>query len=257
MVKWNLQIFFRRRKNRYGQGPVRGAGARDYEKMPPMCGRMNVTDSPFVRELMTKLGLNLSPRAKNNIAPGSTADIVVEDETGRQLREAYWSLLIEPKVKGQGYRPNPKWKTFNARSTRLSSSRLWSSAFRSHRAIIPASCFFEWKDGVCYAVGPETAGIAFGGLYRTWQYGDETVYSFTVITLPGQAGFRHIHAQSYPLMLEEEDYDRWLDPGFTQVEAFDGLLNSGIRRELRATPVDSPATMEVTGESELIVAGAA
>lgn len=219
-----------------------------------MCGRMNVSDSPFVRELMENLGLSIYPAAKNNIGPGSSTGIVIEDAGARQLYEATWSLLIEPKKKTPGYRPNPKWHTFNARSARLQSSRLWSSAFKSHRAIVPASCFFEWKDKVCYAVGPEDSGIAFAGLYRKWQFGDETVYSFSIITLPGQAVFSHIHEKSYPLMLEKADFDRWLDPEFKEVNAFQGLLDSGIRREVLVTPVESPASMVVAGESTRILA---
>ncbi len=217
-----------------------------------MCGRMNITDSPFVRELMKGLGMSTYPRAKNNIAPGSTAGILIESSEGRQLQQAYWSLLIEPKVNKPGYRPNPKWATFNSKSTRLQSSRLWSSAFKSQRAIIPASCFFEWKDKVCHAIAPLDKAIAFAGLYRTWEFAGETIYSFSVITLPGQAAFRHIHQKSYPLMLEEQEYDLWLDPNSKNPTSFQSLLDSGIRQDISVIPVDSPENMEVVGESEII-----
>jgi putative SOS response-associated peptidase YedK len=218
---------------------------------------MNVSDSPFVIELMKILGIPVYPRVRSNIGPGSSTDIVIEDHDGRQLHEAIWSLLIEPKKDKPGYRPNPKWHTFNSKSTRLDSSPLWASAFKSHRAIIPASCFFEWKDKVCYAIEPVDGAIALAGLYRSWQFGDEAVHSFSVITLPTQAAFRHIHEKSYPLMLQKDDFDLWLDPGFKDVDAFHDLLKSGIRAEVTATPVDSPKTMTVTGESELISAIAA
>ncbi len=217
-----------------------------------MCGRMNVTDSPFVRELMKGLGMSAYPRAKNNIAPGSTSDILIEGPEGRQLHEAYWSLLIEPRVNKPGYRPNPKWATFNSKSTRLQSSRLWSSAFKSKRAIIPASCFFEWKDKVCHAIAPIDRAIAFAGLYRSWDFDGETVYSFSVITLPGQKAFRHIHEKSYPLMLEEQEYDRWLDSNANKPDSLQDLLDSGIRKDISVIPVDSPENMEVVGETEII-----
>ncbi|MFT5349830.1 MAG: putative SOS response-associated peptidase YedK [Planctomycetota bacterium] len=222
-----------------------------------MCGRMNVSDSPFVIELMKLLGMPVYPRVRSNIGPGSTTDIVIEDGDGRQLHEAIWSLLIEPKKDKPGYRPNPKWHTFNSKSTRLDNSPLWSSAFKSHRAIIPASCFFEWKDKVCYAIEPVGSAIAFAGLYRRWQFADEVVHSFSVITLPTQAAFSHIHERSYPLMLKANEYDQWLDPNFNEVNAFHDLLKSGIRTEIMATPIDSPKTMKAIGESELIVAKAA
>ena len=222
-----------------------------------MCGRMNVSDSPLVQELMKTLGMSMYPKAKSNIGPGRSTDILIEDKDGRHLHEAIWSLLIEAKKNKPGYRPNPKWHTFNSKSTRLDSSRLWSSAFKSHRAIIPASCFFEWKNKVCYAIEPVNEAIAFAGLYRSWQFEDELIYSFSVVTLPQQTAFSHIHEKSYPLMLRQEDYDLWLDPGFKDVDAFQELLNSGIRRDISATPIDSPKTMTAIGEMELISAKAA
>ena len=217
-----------------------------------MCGRMNVSDSPFVKELMKALGIKALPQVRSNIGPGSNADIVIQQDDERQLIEALWSLLIEPKKDKPGYRPNPKWQTFNSKSSRLTSSPLWSSAFKSHRAIIPATCFFEWKDKVCYAIEPVDSAIAFAGLYRSWQFNDENVHSFSIITLPGQANFKHIHEKSYPLILEADDYDLWLDPDFKDVDAFNDLLTSGIRSNINIAPVDSPKTMETIGERELI-----
>jgi putative SOS response-associated peptidase YedK len=219
-----------------------------------MCGRMNVSDSPFVKELMNALGMTALPQVRNNIGPGSQADIVIQQNDERQLIEALWSLLIEPKKDKPGYRPNPKWQTFNSKSSRLTSSPLWSSAFKSHRAIIPATCFFEWKDKVCYAIEPVDSAIAFAGLYRNWQFEDQSIYSFSVITLPGQANFKHIHEKSYPLMLKAKDYEQWLDPKLKDTNVFKALLDSGIRKEINVTPVDSPKNMSLIGEQQIVTA---
>ncbi len=73
-----------------------------------MCGRMNVTDSPFVKELMKALGVMSLPQPRNNIGPGSNTDIVIQQDQERLLIEAIWSLLIEPKKNKPGFRPNPK-----------------------------------------------------------------------------------------------------------------------------------------------------
>ncbi|MBT7951025.1 MAG: SOS response-associated peptidase [Gammaproteobacteria bacterium] len=222
-----------------------------------MCGRMNVSDSPFVKELMKALGITALPQVRNNVGPGSSANIVIQQDNERRLIEAIWSLLIEPKKDKPGFRPSPKWHTFNSKSTRLTSSPLWSSAFKSHRAIIPASCFFEWKDKVCYAIEPVDSAIAFAGLYRSWQFDDENVHSFSVITLPGQNNFKHIHDKSYPLILEAKDYEQWLDPKLKDTSVFKELLDSGIRKEISVTPVDSPKNMNKIGEKKLITAQAA
>jgi putative SOS response-associated peptidase YedK len=222
-----------------------------------MCGRMNVSDSPKVKELMKALGITALPQVRNNVGPGSSADIVIQQDDERQLIEAIWSLLIEPKKDKPGFRPSPKWHTFNSKSTRLTNSPLWASAFKSHRAIIPASCFFEWKDKICYTIEPVDSAIAFAGLYRNWKFDDENVHSFSVITLPGQSNFKHIHDKSYPLMLEAKDYEQWLDPKLKDANIFQYLLDSGIRKEISVTPVDSPKNMNKTGEKKLITAQAA
>lgn len=108
-----------------------------------MCGRYNVIDDPDVRRLMDILGIPLYPETRLNIAPGSKGQIVYETSTGRTLDDAYWSLLIERKPDGSGYRPSPKYSTFNARSQSLGTSPLWKKRFQSQRAIIPASGFHD------------------------------------------------------------------------------------------------------------------
>ena len=94
--------------------------------------------------------------------------------------------------------------------------------------------------------------MPLAGLYRSWQFGDESITSFSIITLPPQDAFVHIHKKSYPLMLQAEDFDRWLDPGCTKVDVFQELMQTGMRTEVTVTPVDSPSGMKATGESELI-----
>src|SRR5690554_7235021 len=100
-----------------------------------MCGRYNVTDSPEVKTLMEQLGLpGVIPRPQHNVPPGGLGEFVIEAADDRYLLPGIWSLLIEPNPNGYGYRPNPKFHTFNARSDRLTrdrkSTRLNSSRVR-------------------------------------------------------------------------------------------------------------------------------
>ncbi len=53
-------------------------------------------------------------------------------------------------------------------------------------------------------------------------------------------------------MLEAKDYEQWLDPEFNDVDAYKDLLSSGIQSKINVTPVDSPNTMKIIGEKELI-----
>ncbi len=172
---------------------------------------------------------------------------VIESKGTRQLVDGYWSLLIEPRPEGKpGFRPNPKFKTFNARSDRLQESPLWRGRFRNNRAIIPVSGFHEWVGKQCFQIEQPDRALALGGLYDYWQFGDEIVPAFTIITLPPHPKLAHIHDKSIPLMLEPEDYDTWLDPAYTQVDGFWSLMQPVLHHPLRVTPILSPATLAVT-----------
>ena len=223
-----------------------------------MCGRYNITDDPFVGELMRSLQLPLFPEPRRNIAPGAHGQIVYQDRDGRKLEDAVWSLLIEPKPQGEGVRPNPKWQTFNAQSRRLRQSPLWKSRYLHKRAIVPASGFHEWMPVAggkqVVNIRPRNAAIAFAGLYDHWEFEGIPYTSFTIITLPPHSRFAHVHPKSIPLMLQPKDFDLWLDPHFDQVDAFADLMESHIAQDLEVVPVVSPATLQPVGEAELIAA---
>lgn len=222
-----------------------------------MCGRYNVIDDPDVRGLAEILGLGRYPRTRLNIAPGAQGEIVFETPGGRVLQDAWWSLLIERKPGGTGFRPSPKYSTFNARAGSLGSSPLWKKRFRSQRAIIPASGFHEWTGEKgrkqCHNIRTESGAIAFAGLYEIWDFDGEPVTSFTIITLPPHPRFRHIHPKSIPLMLQPQDFDPWLDPKLTNTDPFQHLLKTHVPENLVVTPVRSPDRLEAVGDGEVVL----
>ena len=97
-----------------------------------MCGRFNVSDAPLVQCLLDELGIPLRITPRVNITPGAKAQIVYETHQGRTLQDAIWSLLIERKPDGIGYRPSPTYSILNARSGSLGTSPLWESAFTAN-----------------------------------------------------------------------------------------------------------------------------
>ena len=220
-----------------------------------MCGRYNVGDSLELRQLMNQLGLpDQLPKPQHNVPPGGIGEFVIEAAGDMYLLSGIWSLLIEPRPDGHGYRPNPKFNTFNARSDRLTSSPLWKKAYPSKRCILPVSAFHEWRGKQVYNIHPENEATALAGLWQTWHFGDESVNSFTVITLPPHPRFSHIHPKSIPLMLRPEEFDLWLDPDFHQVGAFQGMMRTHIPAPLVCEPVQSPERLQVAGEPQIIPA---
>ncbi|MCK7546180.1 SOS response-associated peptidase [Marinobacter bryozoorum] len=216
-----------------------------------MCGRYNVTDSPEVQELMGQLGLpGIAPRPQLNVPPGGIGEFVMEAGGDRYLEPGIWSLLIEPRPEGHGYRPNPKFHTFNARSDRLTSSPLWKKVYPSHRCIVPVSAFHEWQGKQVYNIHPKGEATALAGLWQSWHFGEEQVSSFTVITLPPHPRFSHIHPKSIPLMLRPQDFDLWLDPDFHHTDAFVHLMKTHIPTPLICEPVRSTQDLKPVAEIE-------
>lgn len=222
-----------------------------------MCGAYNIRQSPYMQLLVDRLGVPM-PEERVDRRPGTYGQFVFETEQERRLEDGMWSLLIERKPDGTGYRPSPKYSTFNARSGSLGSSPLWKKRFHSQRAIIPASGFHEWTGEKgrkqCYNIHPLDSAIAFAGLYELWDFQGETVPSFTIVTLPPNPRFSHIHPKSIPLMLTLEDFDMWLDPHLTNTDPLQHLLKTQIRQPLAVEPIRTPADLEPVGQGEEIEA---
>ncbi|TDF41912.1 hypothetical protein EYS14_03450 [Alteromonadaceae bacterium M269] len=90
-----------------------------------MCGRLNVTDDPGVRELCSMLGIKLYPDDDNHlvvnrcILGGREISIIREVEGKRLLTTARWHLLqIETE---DGFKPMPRFWSINTRSDGLKS----------------------------------------------------------------------------------------------------------------------------------------
>lgn len=138
---------------------------------------------PLSPGLLDELGIPLRIEPRVNIAPGAKAQIVYETHQGRTLQDAIWLLLIEPKPDGTGYRPSPKYSTFNARSGSLGTSPLWMKRFHSQRAIIPASGFHEWTGEKghkqCYNIHTPGSATSTRKPYRSCSTGKTSTCGLT------------------------------------------------------------------------------
>lgn len=216
-----------------------------------MCGRFNITDHKGVYDLCEALGVP-APKPNFNVAPGAQADIVVNiknrvrcntsDPTPNQLVKGYWSMLMEAHPdRPQQLRPNPKYKTFNAQSRRLQTSSLWQHAYQHQRCIVPMSGFYEWQAGQCHYIQPaDCSAFAMAGLYRQQVIAGQAITSFSVITLPPQAAFSHIHDKSFPFALLPDEYEVWLDNSRCQPQEFQMWMDGGIRQAISITAINGP-----------------
>ncbi len=221
-----------------------------------MCGAIGmVTDSPEVEELLRFLQIRFHGDSNFDIRPNARIPIAVGSLDGPVLHMANWWLFQQRTLFGYTY--DKRYRSFNTRADSLWGRR--RTEFASCRCVVPASFFCEWK-GSRYRIEPVEGAIAFGGLYKIWPEHPMEKHtqqvSCSIITLPPNRQFSHIHSKSFPLMLRRDEIERWLDPKHKDVEAWRPVLQSKIRFDLRVTPVDRNDARNETGPSEVLRAEA-
>lgn len=204
--------------------------------MATMCGRYNITDSPYVQALMAKLGMDTPLPAQYNIAPTEQVPVIYQHDQTLALMSARWWL-----VPGWSDGPNSRYAMFNARSETLSKSPAFRGPFRRQRCLMPASSFIEWHTHggtkQPYEISPVEDAFAFAGLWDCWQSDGQTIYSCTMITTEAVPGFSHIHKRM-PVGLIEAEWPLWLNPN-SQPQALAPLLTPSLRQPWQITPVDT------------------
>lgn len=144
-------------------------------------------------------------------------------------------------------------KTFNAKGETLATSRLYAPYFRSARCLVPADAFYEWKtlqDQPTLLSGKqpkqpmairlkEGRSLMFAGLFSVWkEEGGERrgVGSFSIITTQANNLMSQIH-QRMPVILREEDHERWLDRTYKDTDVLQKLIRPFSSDEMEAYPV--------------------
>ena len=243
-----------------------------------MCGRFVVT-SPTI-ELVTLfnvqfVGENL-PGPSWNIAPTQSVAVIVDsgsrerldEESVRRLEAARWGLI-------------PSWakdlsigsKAFNARIETAAEKPMFRSAVASHRAIIPASGYFEWRttEGVKipqYIFSADGQPLAFAGLYSWWRVAtdststsSEWVLSTTILTRASTGEMASVHDRM-PVFLDRSRIDDWLNPAQrgtaglldaaanSAVVVATGLRHHEVDRAVGAVGNNSPELIEPVASQE-------
>jgi putative SOS response-associated peptidase YedK len=159
----------------------------------------------------------------------------------------------------------PKVPHINARAETVHKLRMFKEAFAKRRALIPATGFFEWQkraDGKqpYRFQRSDLEPFAFAGLWEFARIGEQEILSATIIVGEPNPLAAAIHDRM-PVILEPDDYDRWLASD-TPVEALRALLKPYPAERMRATAVnrrvnsvknDDEACIEEIGEKPLEV----
>jgi putative SOS response-associated peptidase YedK len=179
-----------------------------------MCGRFGVEFSYMeaARHYQALLGLEDPPAPRYNIAPRTRIPVLQLRDGSRVLGTACWGLIpVWAKDKAVGDR------MINARAETVATTNSFRGPFKSHRAIVSASFFYEWqKRGAEKAPHVikrvDGAPMSFAGLTAVWTDKEtgEVIESATIITTAPNRVMAPLHNRM-PVILPEDAIDEWLD----------------------------------------------
>ena len=197
-----------------------------------------------------------------NVAPSTDVYVVVNRGGVRRLDTFRWGLI-------------PFWakdqsignKLINARAEGIADKNAFKRAFQKRRCLIPADGFFEWKKvpgqkkkQPYFIHRADGEPFAFAGLWELWRPPDqrddretEPLRSCTIITGDPNDALAEIHDRM-PVMLPPGVWERWLDPGFDDVDALEKLLVPAPSKIIELHPVGTMVNNVRENGSELIEA---
>jgi putative SOS response-associated peptidase YedK len=202
-----------------------------------MCGRYVLVHDPtviaaeFDAELDSELvGREFKPNY--NVAPSVHIPVITLVAGTRVLTQARWGIL-------------PKWSRkastllINARGESVIEKVTFTKAFATHRILIPATAYYEWKRPAKdpYLISPPLGDphpMALAGLIVESMIDGQAQSTCAIITLAAQPNLESIHDRM-PACIAASHWGAWLDPEFDVEFARELLL---ARIDLRAFRVD-------------------
>jgi len=198
-----------------------------------MCGRftLRVSVSELAQLFLPEMQGAEIPKEDQprfNIAPTQHVICVAGRGPGQAASLERWRWGLVPSWANDVAVGN---RMINARAETVDSKPSFRRAFVSRRCLIPADGFFEWKkvDGgkQPYLIEPAKGGVlAMAGLWESNQKATldgSPIQTFTIITTVANQMMSQLHHRM-PVFLNEEAFDRWLDPAFRNTEQLKGLL---------------------------------
>ncbi len=203
--------------------------------MGVMCGRFAVTTDPAA--LAQKIqAINEARAAESagpnyNVAPTTTITTVVrrhdepDDEPTRRVRLMRWGLVPPwAKADADGAPESKGPQLINARADKVTTSPAFRSSAKSKRCLVPMDGYYEWRANPA-AEGKKARKTPFflhradgemlfaAGLWSVWKPAKDAspLLSCTIITTDAVGPLGEIHDRM-PLIVREDDWDRWLDP---------------------------------------------
>jgi len=222
-----------------------------------MCGRAYSTytaDELYFVYLNRKLQRGESPFEKPNynFSPTQNSLIVRLIDGARNIDTMTWGLVPEwsPEFK-------MKFSTINARSEGVFESRLYKKPVLQRRCLLPVSGFFEWKkEGAAkrpFKIYLKDSPImSMACIWTAWRAGTpEEQRSFSIMTTSANDFMAKIHDRM-PVILNEKQWDEWLDPEVHEPEVLKKLLRPCPPKWLESAEVSTLVNKPANNRPEVL-----
>ena len=95
--------------------------------------------------------------------------------------------------------------------------------------------------------------FAFAGLWDRWRDpAGAVIESCSILTTASNSLLADVHDRM-PVILRQESYDLWLDPGFRDVKALAGVLTPFVAAQMRSYPVSTRINSVTNDDPECVV----
>jgi len=219
-----------------------------------MCGRYTLTD-PDPRLLRFRFGLTeeakIEQEPRYNVAPTDPVLAIRLNEEGqREPGVLRWGLIphfADPDAFDR--------LLINARAETAAEASAFRDAFRTHRCLIVADGFYEWRaeetgKKPVWITRPSHEPFAFAGLWAEAKRRDgSTLHSCAIVTCqPGEV-VAPIHDRM-PVILDPDSEAAWLDPASSEADLAallaptDDLVVTEVSDAVNDVRQDGPALIE-------------
>ena len=205
-----------------------------------MCGRYTLTKPIKTIESHFKPArISLKYFPSFNIAPSQISAVVTQKFEVMGMK---WGLV-------------PSWaqnneignKLINARSETLNEKPSFRDSLENQRCLVPADGFIEWKGKKPYYIRIKNQGLfAFAGLWSTWDDGNDTLNTYTIVTTEANKTLSSLHSRM-PVILHPDEYKTWLTADSNSLSSlFSGCLENELEYFEISTAINSPKNNEAS-----------
>jgi putative SOS response-associated peptidase YedK len=184
-----------------------------------MCGRFTLTTKAEALEQRFHAQLEMGLyKPTYNAAPSQGLSVILNEDPGSIVR-ADWGFVPQWADRGSGVKA-----LINARGESVADKPFFRAGFKSHRCLVLADGFYEWrrasKGKVPYRIALRSKEpFAFAGIWSRVHGAEGKLRStFAIITTTANELVEKIHDRM-PVILGQEDEEDWLNPQLSLDEA--------------------------------------